>query len=211
MSGAGRAHVNLRGAAAVISVCGATVPAPPFQRTEAVLYLRELVLSYRRRPEPVRLDCRGPLNTPRKAAIVVHQLLSQEAVEVFGILCLSTKHHLAAYHEVSRGSLDTTVVHPRDAFKAAILANAAGVILAHNHPSGDPAPSLDDIALTKRLETAGEIVGIDVLDHVIVGHEGRYFSFSEAGAMTANSGDRSARAHHREEVNHEYFNQDSPE
>ena len=82
-------------------------------------------------------------------------VLQDQPSEVFAILCLSTKHRVIGYHEVSRGTLDTALVHPREVFKAAILANAAAIILTHNHPSGDPTPSADDVALTQRLVQAG--------------------------------------------------------
>jgi len=85
-----------------------------------------------------------------------------------------------AVHELGRGTLDSCTVHPRDVFKAALLANAAGVIVAHNHPSGDPTPSPADIALCSRLRAAGTVVGIELLDFVILG-DGRYYSFTEAG------------------------------
>jgi DNA repair protein RadC len=107
-------------------------------------------------------------------------MLQDEASEVFAILCLSTKHRVLAYHEVSRGCLDSTLVHPREVFKAAILANAASVVLAHNHPSGDPTPSPDDMTLTRRLVDAGRLIGVDVLDHIVIG-DGRYVSFRERG------------------------------
>jgi DNA repair protein RadC len=98
------------------------------------------------------------------------------------MLCLSTKHRVIAYHEVSRGTLDSTLVHPREVFKAALLANAAAIIVNHNHPSGDPSPTIDDLEVTRRLVAAGEILGIVVLDHIVVG-DGRYFSFKEAGRL----------------------------
>jgi len=82
---------------------------------------------------------------------------------------LDTRGHLIKVSEISVGSLDTSIVHPREAFKEAISASAASVIFVHNHPSGDPEASEDDIKLTKRLAEAGEIVGIDVLDHIIIG------------------------------------------
>ena len=98
------------------------------------------------------------------------------------MLCLSTKHRVIAYHEVSRGTLDSTLVHPREVFKAALLANAAAIVVSHNHPSGDPSPTMDDLEVTTRLVAAGEILGIVVLDHIVVG-DGRYFSFKEAGRL----------------------------
>jgi DNA repair protein RadC len=111
-------------------------------------------------------------------------LLQSEPVEVFAVLLLSTKHQVIAYHEVSRGTLDTSLVHPREVFKAAILANASTVVLAHNHPSGNPTPSPEDHQITKRLARAGELLGIHVLDHVVVGDSG-YVSFRERGLLDA--------------------------
>ncbi len=75
--------------------------------------------------------------------------------------------------------MDSTPVHPREVFKAAVLANAAAIIVCDNHPSGDPTPSLDDLKVTKRLLASGAVLGIEVLDHIVVG-EGRYFSFKES-------------------------------
>jgi DNA repair protein RadC len=106
----------------------------------------------------------------------------EEAQEVFGILILNTKNKIVAVHEVSRGTLDTSMVHPREVFKPAVLHNAAAIICFHNHPSGDPTPSEIDIKTTKRLSEAGEILGIQILDHIIVGDEG-YTSLKEMGVM----------------------------
>jgi DNA repair protein RadC len=122
------------------------------------------------------------MNTPRESALALMTTLQDQPGEVFAILCLSTKHRVIAYHEVSRGTLDATLVHPREVFKAALLANAAAIILTHNHPSGDPSPSADDVQLTSRLVDAGALLGVDVLDHIIVG-DGRYYSFKEAGRL----------------------------
>lgn len=116
----------------------------------------------------------------RHCAAVFTTMLQDQASEVFAILCLSTKHRVLAYHEVSRGCLDSTLVHPREVFKAALLANAAGIVLAHNHPSGDATPSPDDMALTRRLVDAGRLLGVDVLDHIVIG-DGRHVSFRERG------------------------------
>src|SRR5262249_38929327 len=101
-------------------------------------------------------------------------------VEVCLVLLLNTKHHLIAVHELGRGTLDSCPVHPRDVYKAALLVNAAGVILTHNHPSGDPTPSPDDVALCSRLRSAATIVGIDLVDFLIIG-AGQYYSFTEVG------------------------------
>ena len=122
------------------------------------------------------------LGRPSESAAALMSVLQDEPSEVFVILCLTTKHRVIAYHEVSRGILDSTLVHPREVFRAAILANAAGIVAGHNHPSGDPTPSPDDIALTRRLAAAGEVLGVPLLDHIIVG-DGRYYSFKEAGCL----------------------------
>ena len=144
--------------------------------------LRELTIRY-----SIKADATGQplvigrtLSTPATSAAALSALLQDEPAEVFGILCVSTKHRVIAFHEVSRGTLDSTLVHPREVFKAALLANAAAIVLTHNHPSGDPTPSPDDYQLTRRLVDAGKLIGVEVLDHIIVG-DGRYFSFREAG------------------------------
>jgi DNA repair protein RadC len=122
------------------------------------------------------------LTNPSESASLLMTLLQDEPAEVFAILCLTTKHRVIAYHEVSRGTLDAALVTPRELFKAAILANAASVILAHVHPSGDPTPSRDDCELTQRLAAAGALLGVEVLDHIVVG-DGRYVSFKEIGRL----------------------------
>ena len=146
--------------------------------------LRELTIRY-----SVKANATGQpviigrtLSTPGASAAALVALLQDEPGEVFAILCLSTKHRAIAYHEVSRGTLDATLVHPREVFKAALLSNAASIILTHNHPSGDPTPSPDDHQLTRRLVDAGRLIGVEVLDHIIVG-DGRYFSFREGGRL----------------------------
>ena len=108
--------------------------------------------------------------------------VQEEAQEVFGILILNTKHKIVAVHEISRGTLNGSMVHPREVFKTAVLHNAAAIICFHNHPSGDPKPSKEDIEITKRLVEAGEILGIGILDHIIVGDD-RYVSLKERGVM----------------------------
>ncbi len=105
-----------------------------------------------------------------------------EAQEVFGILILNTKNKIVAVHEISRGTLNSSIVHPREVFKPAILHNAAAIICFHNHPSGDTEPSRDDIEITNRLIEAGKIMGIEILDHIIVGDD-RYVSLKEIGVM----------------------------
>ena len=124
-----------------------------------------------------------PIVNPAAAAEIINQVFDMENQpnEVFAILCLNTKNKVAGAHIISQGSLSASIVHPREVFKAAILNNAASIILAHNHPSGDPEPSRDDIETTRRLVEAGEILGIKVLDHVIIGEQ--YLSMREEGLM----------------------------
>ena len=146
--------------------------------------LRELTLRYsvRRRADGEPLTLGPSLCSPADAAGTLVALLTDEPAEVFGILCLTTKHRVIGYHEVSRGQLDATVVHPREVFKAALLANAAAIVLAHNHPSGDPTPSDDDRLLTRRLVGAGKLLGVEVIDHIIVG-DGEFVSLHQAGLL----------------------------
>jgi len=108
------------------------------------------------------------VKTPDEVVALVRGRLKGKKKEHFLALLLDTRNQLIKVAEISVGSLDTSLVHPREVFKEAISASAASVIFVHNHPSGDPEASEDDIKLTKRLAEAGEIVGIDVLDHVII-------------------------------------------
>lgn len=101
-----------------------------------------------------------------------------ECEEVFSILTLDAKCQVTGCFEVSRGSLNSSIVHPREVFKRAILANSHGIILTHNHPSGNPKPSKEDENVTKRLQECANIIGIKIIDHVITG-DGTYFSFKE--------------------------------
>ena len=146
--------------------------------------LRELTVRYsvRKDSEDRPVVVGGQLIHPCDTAAAFMALLRDESAEVFAILCLTTKHRVIAYHEVSRGTLDSTIVHPREVFKAALLANSAAIMAAHNHPSGDPTPSPEDVDLTRRLAAAGELIGIPLLDHIVIG-DGRYFSFKEAGRL----------------------------
>ena len=119
---------------------------------------------------------------PRDAAAYLTPRFGGGAVERFGVVLLDTKHRVVKVTVLSVGTLDASFVHPREVFREATTAGAAAVVLFHNHPSGDPAPSRDDVALTGRLVAAGELMGIAVLDHVVLG-ESRYFSFKESGRL----------------------------
>ena len=146
--------------------------------------VRELVVSYR--PFRCQLPVEGTVTGPRDAAKLAGALLAGADVERVLALHFNVKHRLIGVHVVSVGTLDASLVHPRDVFKAAVLSNASGLILAHNHPSGDPTPSGEDRALSDRLRQAGELLGVTLLDFVIVTDpaEGfRYYSFKESGVL----------------------------
>lgn len=120
--------------------------------------------------EAVPYDSRPQLGEPTDAGAFLAELLKREPRETFLTVCLDTKHRVNGVHRVSIGTLDSCAARPREVFQAAILSNASAVILAHNHPSGDPTPSKGDVGLTERLIAAGDILGMDVLDHLVVGH-----------------------------------------
>jgi DNA repair protein RadC len=125
-----------------------------------------------------------PVRSPRDVFAAMAPYAAREVAESFWVLLLSTQHHLigGAPEVITRGILNSSLVHPREVFCAAILRHAAAVILCHNHPSGDPSPSADDNAVTEQLVAAGRLLDIPVHDHVIVGR-GRYMSYAEAGLL----------------------------
>ena len=120
------------------------------------------------------------VKVPDDVVNLVRGMLRGKKKEYFLALLLDTRGQLIRLAEISVGSLDSSIVHPREVFKEAVSASAASVIFVHNHPSGDPEASEDDIRLTKRLVEAGEIMGIDVLDHIIIGDR-RYTSLKREG------------------------------
>jgi len=109
--------------------------------------------------------------------------LADRTEEVFAMLTLDTKNKITGVFEVSVGSLNQSLVHPREIFKRAIVNNANSIILLHNHPSGNPEPSQDDIATTQRIYECGKLLGIHVLDHVILGDDNKFYSFKEKGVI----------------------------
>jgi DNA repair protein RadC len=125
---------------------------------------------------------RAAIKTPEDVAALVQSRLKDKKKEYFLAILLDTRNRLIKVAEISVGSLDSSIVHPREVFKEAISASAASVIFVHNHPSGDTEASEDDVNLTKRLGEAGRIVGIDVLDHVIIGGR-NYASLKRTGAF----------------------------
>lgn len=127
------------------------------------------------------------INSPRDAATIAGDFLAGVDREHFVVICLDTKNNVNALNTVSVGTLNSSLVHPREVFKAAILANSNAIILIHNHPTGDPSPSREDVEVTKRLAEAGNILGIEVIDHVVVGDNGKYVSFKEHGLIEKSS------------------------
>jgi DNA repair protein RadC len=121
---------------------------------------------------------RPQLRTPGNVAEYLLPQFGNRPVEQFGVLSLDTKHRVIRASILSVGTLDASVVHPREVFREAMAAGAAALVLFHNHPSGDPEPSEDDVLLTERLTAAGVLMGINVLDHVILA-DTRYYSFRE--------------------------------
>jgi DNA repair protein RadC len=125
------------------------------------------------------------ITNPDCAADIIRQYLDGVDREHFLVLCLNTKNRVIAINTVSIGSLNASITHPREVFKGAILANAAGIILAHNHPSNDTHPSREDIISTERMIKAGRILDMPVLDHIIVGcdDDHRYTSLKDKGII----------------------------
>ena len=146
--------------------------------------LRELTLTYRVRRTIAGDEIRfgGCASNADATAKILVAILADEPREVFGLLCVTPQQRVIGYHEVSRGPLCAASLHPGEVFRAAILANAAGVILAHSHPRGDGRPTEDDTAIARQLTSAGEIVGIPVLDYIVIG-AGRHVSLRETGQM----------------------------
>ncbi len=119
---------------------------------------------------------------PREVAAWLLPQFGGRPVEQFGVVLLDARYGLLGTRVVSVGSLDASTAHPREVFREAIVGRAAAVVLFHNHPSGDPSPSRDDVAVTRRLVAAASVLGIEVLDHVILG-TGTYFSFRQSATI----------------------------
>jgi len=132
-----------------------------------------------------RYDLEKEISTPNSAMQVFTEVLEldRKSEEVFAILTLDVKSQLTGVFEVSKGSLSSSIVTPREVFKRAILQNAKAILLAHNHPSGNPEPSGDDIQITERLVEAGDLLGINVFDHLIIGSSSNFVSLKERGDM----------------------------
>lgn len=134
-----------------------------------------------------RVAARGPsarvqLRSPHDAAAYLLPTFGARAVEQFGIVLLDSKHRVLRTTVVASGTLNSTIVQPRDVFREAMLGAAAAIVVFHNHPSGDPSPSPDDVELTRRLRAAGVLMGIEVVDHIVLG-DARYCSLKEMGQL----------------------------
>jgi DNA repair protein RadC len=140
----------------------------------AAIELGRRTLSYVARERP-------QITSPRVMAELLLPQFGNRQVEQFGIVLLDAKHRVLKTCVLSVGTLDASIVHPREIFREAILAGSSALVLFHNHPSGDPEPSREDVRLTDRLVHAAGIMGIDIVDHVILGHT-TYYSFKERGS-----------------------------
>ncbi len=129
---------------------------------------------------------RRRIRGPEDAAEILRQIIGDYDREAFVVLLVDAKHRVISAHVAGVGTLDAAQTGPREVFRAAILAGAKAVVLGHNHPSGDPTPSSADLHLTRRLAKAGELLGIPVLDHIIIG-EASHVSLRERGAIDTRS------------------------
>lgn len=157
----------------------ASVPGVGRRRATQVFAALELA----RRATIPRPETKLVIQDPKDVVRLVGPAVQNLKREMFVVLMLNTRHRLLKMETVSVGSLSASIVHPREVFRSAIQAAAASMILAHNHPSGDPQPSEDDIEITMRLRDVGATVGIEVLDHVILGANGTHMSFRESGLV----------------------------
>lgn len=122
------------------------------------------------------------IDSPKDGAELGKRFLQDLDREQLIVCCLDTKNQPTAINVVSVGSLNTSIVHPREVFKLAILSNSASIILFHNHPSGDPEPSKEDISISERIKESGIILGIKLIDHIIIGNNS-YCSLKEKGIV----------------------------
>jgi DNA repair protein RadC len=122
------------------------------------------------------------IKNPESVVKAIRASIKDKAKEHFKLILLNPRNKIIRISTISIGTLNASLVHPREVFKDAIVHSAASVVLAHNHPSGDPEPSEDDVTITKRLIEAGKILGIEVIDHIIIAKNG-FFSFKEKGLI----------------------------
>lgn len=145
----------------------------------SVFAVRELVRRLMRKEARNIKTVHGPEDAAHFAMPYFHW----ESKEHFAVMMLNTKNHIIGMKDVSVGSLSASIVHPREVFEAAILHHSAAIILLHNHPSGDPTPSREDIQVTERLVKVGKVMDIPVLDHIVLG-DGQFISMKEKGMLS---------------------------
>ncbi len=154
------------------------IPGIGFAKALQIAACIELGLRITRKPTDIRLQIRSA----KDAAEYVMDRMRHLKKEHFVTLHLDTKHRLVGEETCSVGSLDASIVHPREIFRSAVRKSVSAILCVHNHPSGDPTPSQEDISVTKRLCDSGRILGIDVLDHIVVG-DGRFISLRSEGHL----------------------------
>ena len=154
------------------------IPGIGFARASQMVAAFEVGRRFAREPDTRRISIRGPEDVAR----VFMEEMRHFDREHFKAALLNTKNQILKTVTVSIGSLNASIVHPREILKPAISASAASIILVHNHPTGDPTPSSEDIEFTKRFARCGELIGIHLLDHIVIG-SGRYKSLKEAGVF----------------------------
>ena len=162
------------------SACDDLARVPGIGRARAAQVLAAVELG--RRSLTRGPQARARLRTPREAAAFLMPSFGSRAVEQLGIVLLDTKHRVLRTAILTVGSQNKAVVEPRDVFREAAIGGAAAIVVFHNHPSGDPSPSPDDVELTRRLAAAGTLMGIDVVDHIVLG-DVRYCSFKEMALL----------------------------
>jgi len=131
----------------------------------------------------VNLAERPQIRLAADAAPLLAQYIGDTDREVLVVAMLSVRQRVVGFHTVSVGCLTSSLVHPREVFKPAILAGSAALVLAHNHPSGDPEPSAEDLSFTRRLASGGQLLGIEIFDHLVLGEAGRFVSVRERGVL----------------------------
>jgi DNA repair protein RadC len=162
------------------STCNDLALVPGIGRAKAAQVVAALELG--RRTLGHAPAARVRLGTPSDAAAYLLPAYGARPVEQFGVVLLDAKHRVLKTTILAVGTLNSTIVEPRDVYREAMLGTAAAIVAFHNHPSGDPTPSADDAELTRRLAAAGALLGIDLIDHIVLG-DVRYCSFREMGRL----------------------------
>ena len=146
------------------------------------MLIREVEVLYK--PSSIALEEGEAFSSSSQIYNAFGEMLWRCPVETFVVICLDGKNRMLHWEKVARGTLTAALAHPREIFFTAVKVRAAGIICLHNHPSGDPKPSQEDMELTRRLDEAGRIIGIRLLDHLVIGN-GRYFSFADQSLLGA--------------------------